>query len=269
MTTKRSSLSEHEKIYSAGHLLFEQDEPGHRMYIIKRGQVRIYRTLGSEDLMLALLGPGEFFGEMALLESLPRSASARCEKTCLLVEIDGDAFGEMVKDNAEIAVRLMCKLAGRVRELDQRLERLYEEQGTGRAVEVLGFMLPASGPLTVSEATLHKTIYDKTGLMPWQIDATLAELDRLNCVKIADGTVEVTSRDDLKDYARFLDLGRKYERASQELPGSGPSLGMERLVRALDLSPDEMARSQTVLAQHYQDYLELKRRFQPAPPPPG
>jgi CRP/FNR family cyclic AMP-dependent transcriptional regulator len=260
MATKHS-MSEHEKDYPAGHVVFEQDEPGHRMYIIKRGQIRIYRTVGTEELLLALLGPGEFFGEMALLEGLPRSASARCEKTCLLVEVDGPTFGRMIEDNAEIAVRLLCKLAGRVRELDQRVQRLYADQGPGRAVEVLSFLLPASGPLEVDAGDLRKAVYDKTGMMPWEIDAVLVALTNAGCVVVDDERVKVSSRDALVDYARFLELGRKYESAGAEVGSTAGGRGMERLLRALDMKPNEVDRAQTVLAQHYKDYLALKKRF--------
>jgi CRP/FNR family cyclic AMP-dependent transcriptional regulator len=264
MSTKHS-LSEHEKVYPAGQVVFEQDEPGARMYIIKRGQVRIYRTVGSEELMLALLGPGEFFGEMALLEGLPRSASARCEKTCLLVEVDGPTFGRMIEGNAEIAVRLLCKLAGRVRELGERVQRLYADRGAGRAVEVLSFLLPASGPLEVDAADLRKSVHDRTGMMPWEIDAVLVALEQAGCVTIEDSAVKVSSREALVDYARYLELGRKYESAGAEIGSTEGGKGMERLLRALDMKPNEVDRAQTVIARHYQDYLDLKKRFDQSP----
>lgn len=270
MATKSSlgSLNEHEKVHPAGHVVFEQDEPGTRMYIIKRGQIRIYRTVGNEEIMLALLGPGEFFGEMALLEGLPRSASARCERACLLVEVDGPTFGRMIEDNAEIAVRLLCKLAGRVRELDQRVQRLYADQGPGRAVEVLSFMLPATGPLEVDAAALRKSVHDKTGMMPWEIDAVLVALASAGCVVIEDDRIKVSSRDALVDYARYLELGRKYESAGAETGSTGGGKGMERLLRALDMKSNEVDRAQTVIARHYQDYLDLKKRFD-GPEPAG
>lgn len=253
-------LSEFERIYSAGHLLFEQDEPGSRMYILKKGQVRIFRTVGGEELLLALLGPGEFFGEMALLEGLPRSASARTETACILVEVEGPTFGKMIRQNGEIAARLMCKLAARVRELDQRVQHLYADRGVGRAVEVLSFLLPSRGELRVPAADLRKAVHERTGLMPWQVDAVVADMERAGCLRSDDEDLVVQSRDRLKEYARFLELRRKYEGADAEV-SDATRVGMDRLLRALDLNDDEVERNQTVLARHYQDYLELKRRF--------
>ena len=259
-------LSEFERVFPAGHLLFEQDEPGSRMYIIKKGQVRIFREVEHGELLLALLGPGEFFGEMALLERLPRSASARCEKNCMLIEVDAAVFLRMIAENAEIAVRMMCKLASRVRELGARVQRLYADRGSGRAIEVLGFMLPSNPvkgePMRVTEADLRKEVHAKTGLMPWQLDTVLLDLEATGCVRLEGGEVLVDSREDLQSFSRYLELRRKYEGASEEASDTAAADGMVRLLRALDLSPSEVERNQTVLAQHYQDYLKLKSRFE-------
>ena len=104
--------------------VFEERDPGSRMYVIRSGKVKIYRHLEGKEVVLAFLGPGEFFGEMALLENLPRSASAMCVEDSVLVEVDAETFEEMIRRNIEIAVRIMRKLASRVRELDARMEKL-------------------------------------------------------------------------------------------------------------------------------------------------
>src|SRR4051812_47901749 len=114
----KSASSAFTRDYPAGTVIFEERDPGSRMYVIRSGKVKIYRHLEGKEIVLAFLAPGDFFGEMALLEGLPRSASAMCVEDAQLVEVDQSTFEEMIRRNIEIAVRVMRKLAARVRELD-------------------------------------------------------------------------------------------------------------------------------------------------------
>src|SRR5687768_17190703 len=134
------------KRFAAGTILFEENDPGNRMYVIRRGRVRIYRHMNNQEIVLATLGPGDFFGEMALLEQLPRSASAQVVEDSVLIEVDSKTFEVMIRKNSEIAVRLMRRLAARVRELDRRLHHMLLDSGLGRTVEILRALLPKGVP---------------------------------------------------------------------------------------------------------------------------
>ncbi|HEX2252996.1 MAG TPA: cyclic nucleotide-binding domain-containing protein [Thermoanaerobaculia bacterium] len=107
----------------AGQAIFEEGALGTEMYIIHSGQVEIVKRIGDEDRQLALLEKGDFFGEMAILEELPRAAGARALTDARLVEINGSTFGQMLRDNPEIAVRMMRKLSRRLRQTDELLQR--------------------------------------------------------------------------------------------------------------------------------------------------
>lgn len=71
--------------YAAGEVIFRQGYPGDHAYIIKSGVIEIYDEKPDGSIMrLALLKPGEMFGELALLDDAPRSASARAHEDCVL-----------------------------------------------------------------------------------------------------------------------------------------------------------------------------------------
>ena len=102
--------------------IFREGEIGTDMYIIQSGQVEILKLQANdEERQLAILGQGDFFGEMSILEDLPRTASARALSKCRLVEINGTTFNSMLRKNPEIAVRMMRKLSRRLRETDAML----------------------------------------------------------------------------------------------------------------------------------------------------
>lgn len=115
--------------FKAEELIFEEGDLGTEMYIVQEGKVAILKRFKGREQQLALLGQGDFFGEMSVLEDLPRTATARASTGCRLLEINGSTFDQMLRKNPEIAVRMMRKLSRRLRETDLRLrEALGSEE---------------------------------------------------------------------------------------------------------------------------------------------
>ena len=108
---------------SAGKHVFREGDLGTEMFIIHAGQVEILKTVEGVETQLAILERGDFFGEMSLLEELPRAATARALTDVKLLQINGSTFDQMLRSNPEIAVRMMRKLSRRLRQTDELLER--------------------------------------------------------------------------------------------------------------------------------------------------
>lgn len=125
----------------AGSYVFREAELGREMYIIQDGQVEITKRAAGEERQLAVLEKGDFFGEMALLEDLPRAGSARALNEVRLLQINGSTFDQMLRDNPEIAVRMMRKLSRRLRETDQQLRDLMDQ--TRSALSDIPSLTPA------------------------------------------------------------------------------------------------------------------------------
>ena len=79
-----------------------------------------------------MLEKGDFFGEMAILERLPRSATAEVVEDGDLIVISGDVFGDMIKANPEIAVRMLRKYSIRLRETTKQIEQMMPRGGARR-----------------------------------------------------------------------------------------------------------------------------------------
>jgi CRP-like cAMP-binding protein len=260
------------KRFSAGTVIFEEHEPGNRMFVIRRGRVRIFRKVHDHEIVLATLGPGEFFGEMALLEKLPRSASAQTVEDSLLIEVDQKTFELMIRKNAEIAVRIMRKLAARVRELDRRLQNVLVDSGVGRAVEVLRWLLPRGMPegsfFRIKGVTAHVHIAASAGIPPGEVELVLHRLKRAGCLR-EDGTdVLIAGQGVLDDYSLYLELKRKYEPQNPSVPSEAQRVKQQdarkqmlRLIKALQTAPEPEAA--TNVTEQYKQFLDLKARFEP------
>jgi CRP-like cAMP-binding protein len=94
------------------------------MYIIRSGKVAIKKRVAHGEITVAVLEKGDFFGEMAMLEHIPRTAGAEIIEDGDLIVIGSDIFGDMVKSNPEIGVRMLRKYSLRLRETTKQIEEL-------------------------------------------------------------------------------------------------------------------------------------------------
>lgn len=137
----------------AGDYVFREGDLGTEMFIVHEGQVEITKRIGGEEKQLALLEKGDFFGEMSLLEELPRAASARAIGDAKLVEINGSTFDRMLRHNPEIAVRMMRKLSRRLRQTDELLQQTL---GTTETEASAGIPLPDRQRPLGQEVLVHE-----------------------------------------------------------------------------------------------------------------
>lgn len=115
--------------YEAGEIIFTQGESTREMYVVQAGQVTIQRKMPNGSLVeLALVNKGGILGEMSLLESLPRSATAIAQgKTRLLVIQPGSLLVKIRRDPT-FAFEIMQILSGRIRNVNSLLEKLSDKE---------------------------------------------------------------------------------------------------------------------------------------------
>jgi CRP-like cAMP-binding protein len=115
-----------EETHARGTKIFRHGDTGDKLYLILEGKVRISREVpGMGEEALAVLGPGQVFGEMALLDESPRSADANVHDSCRVLAIPKDGFDDLLflhKDLAyEVLWGVVRMLAGRLRETTDKL----------------------------------------------------------------------------------------------------------------------------------------------------
>jgi CRP/FNR family transcriptional regulator, cyclic AMP receptor protein len=124
----RSSLAERidRQSIPKGSTLFRRGEPGNALYIIIHGQIRIFAsTRQGNEITLALLGAGEFFGEMALLDGQPRSANAEATEDTQLHFLDRENFFSFLMHKESALRAILCALSRRLRKTDDLLTEAY------------------------------------------------------------------------------------------------------------------------------------------------
>jgi HEAT repeat protein len=110
-----------EQLYLDQSLLCREGEFGDTLFIITSGKVEVIKTVGNTEKVLASRGVGEFVGEMAILESAPRSATLRANGSVRVLVINGDAFTAILFDRPEVAVSALRHMSKRVRQLNEQV----------------------------------------------------------------------------------------------------------------------------------------------------
>ncbi|HVM31595.1 MAG TPA: cyclic nucleotide-binding domain-containing protein [bacterium] len=115
-----------EKAYKKDELVFDEDSKGDSMYILKSGAVKILKKVKNQENTIAVLNPGEFFGEMALLDGQPRSAAVKATADSDVFVITLDGYQQLRKDKPHTALKLMDiiikVLSNRLRQANKNLE---------------------------------------------------------------------------------------------------------------------------------------------------
>lgn len=210
--------------YPAGTVLFREGDPGDVMYVIQAGAVEIYRHIKDQERVLAVLPAGEFFGEMAIVNNRPRSATAVVRADARLLVINGHTFEAMLRGKTEIAVRMIKTMAQRLERANRQVEVLLLQDANHRVVQCLRHLAEEQAAANDAE-TGYNAIY-----LPIGLD------------ELADRVA--LSEDEVSDILQRLALARLVMHAS-EAGIDGPGYVVPEVGRLLE----------------FLEFLELKERY--------
>ena len=124
--------------FPKGRTIVSEGEPSQSMYILLAGRAKVQRSDSEgKEVILAVLGSGEFFGEMSLIDDAPRSASVITLEPCEFMAVGKDAFKTMLSQSSEVSMAVMRGLVRRLREADKKIETLALLDVYGRVARVL------------------------------------------------------------------------------------------------------------------------------------
>ena len=134
------------RTFRAGEVIFHRDDPGQVLYMIKEGKVKIcIISPDGQEISLAVLGKGEYFGEFALLDGLPRSTDAVTLEKVECYTLQRSDFHNAILKNPKIAILVLEALTKRLRNTDQMVEDLIFLDVYGRVAKKLLELADAHG----------------------------------------------------------------------------------------------------------------------------
>lgn len=111
--------------FPAKNIIFQEGEAGDYLLVILSGKVKVLLTgKRGQEFILAMLGPGNFFGEMAILEAAPRSATVMTVEPSEFLRIDRQEFAELLKQHPSMALKILKNLSQRLRRTNEQIRSL-------------------------------------------------------------------------------------------------------------------------------------------------
>lgn len=179
-----------EKSVAKGEVVFHQDDPGTCLYLVAKGAVKLSRTWrDGREVTVTVLREGNFFGEMALLDGQPHSATATAVQATRLLLLDREHFSPQVLARTPVVSRLLAELSKRLRAAFQTIENLALSSVHDRLLHLLGHLgrrAPLQGDTGVIErAPTHQELAEMVGSSRETVTRTLAAMERAGLIGIA------------------------------------------------------------------------------------
>jgi len=109
------------KEFNKDDIIIKEGDPGRKMYIIKSGSVDVVKSDRDREIILATLSRGDFFGEMAILENIYRTATVKARETSRLIVLTTGNFMIKLKKDPTFAFQIMQKMSRRIRILNEKI----------------------------------------------------------------------------------------------------------------------------------------------------
>jgi len=201
------------KTFEPEDIIFCEYEPGDAVYLINDGKVKITQILKNQEKVLAILGPGDMFGEMAILEDKPRSASAIAVDSVRALAFNRDSFEDLIQRNPEIALRLIKIFSKRIHLTKRQKNNLIIKNPKTRIGDMLVLLAEKNGK-TVWEREPIKLDVTPKGLAEMvsfpedEVLKILYDYEKIRVIKIQEDSIVIN---DILDLYRNIKVLKEKE----------------------------------------------------------
>ena len=209
------------RAYPKNTMIFSENEPGTELYIIQRGIVKITKIVEDNEVLLAMLKPGDIFGEMALLDNKPRSASAIANDDCSLMAVNKANFERMVQSQPQLITRLTILLAERLWFIYKQLANTLIQDPLGKLYDALLLQLEKNRiPITTSNKYSFqfgpKELLNMVGLSSDKGNPIIRKMFENKKMVLAENKIATTDVEEIQKQSEYYKKMEKIERARRK-----------------------------------------------------
>ncbi len=215
MATDLSMFNRFQVSFRKGDIIFCEYEPGDNFYLLQSGRVQIVRIIGELEKNIDILYPGEVFGEMAILEEAPRSATTIALDDVKALEFNRENFEVLMMGNPQIAMKLLKLFIKRIYDQKRRIMIMTLDDVEAKVADV--FLMLAENQqrdTSAAESIDFKTTVDDmahwAGIPPAQCREVLNHFVTLRWIELRPDSIGVKN---INNFARFVKPRRKHQEA--------------------------------------------------------
>ena len=195
-----------EKRYPKGSVIVFADDPGDSLFIVRTGRVKVV-LLGDDgrEVIFGVLGVGEPFGELALIDDQPRSAHVIAMEDSILLVLRREEFRRIVETSPAVAWALLSELSARLRAADRKIGGLVLLDVPGRIARVLLDAAPDEASDLVQRRLTHQTIAQMVGASRETVSRTLSDFQNEGWISVEKRQLRVLDREALRQRCTVRD----------------------------------------------------------------
>ena len=192
-----------EKAYPKGSVIVFEDDPGDSLFVVRQGRVKVV-LIGEDgrEVILGVLGVGEHFGELSLIDDMPRSAHVIAMEDTNLLVLRRDDFRRRVESNPAVAWALLAELARRLRRADSKIHGLALLDVPGRIAKLLLDFAQEGASETIEKPLTHQTIAHMIGASRETVSRTVRDFQNQGLIRVERRRISVANRPALKQLAQ-------------------------------------------------------------------
>lgn len=174
------------KTFPKNTILFSEGDPSDSFYVVKKGKVNVgINDEEGREIILSMLGPGEYFGEMALLDGEPRCAFVMTKEKTQLFIISKKNFQTLLISNPEIMFKLLKGLQQRLREANRKIESLALMNVYGRVARLLTTLAGScENDVVITDKLTHQEIANMVGASREMVSRVLKDLSNKGYISV-------------------------------------------------------------------------------------
>ncbi|WLF43047.1 CRP-like cAMP-activated global transcriptional regulator GlxR [Corynebacterium diphtheriae] len=194
--------------FPRGATIFEEGEPGDRLYIITSGKVKLARhSMDGRENLLTVMGPSDMFGELSIFDPGPRTSSAVCVTEVHAATMNSEMLRQWIAEHPEISEQLLCVLTRRLRRTNNSLADLIFTDVPGRVAKTLlqltnRFGTQEGGALRVNHDLTQEEIAQLVGASRETVNKALATFAHRNWIRLEGKSVLIVDTEHLAKRAR-------------------------------------------------------------------
>ena len=186
-----------EQHYKKNTTLFHIDDPGNALFILKNGLVKItIEDQSGREIILRMLYPTDFFGEMSLIDDMPRSATVSTLEPSDAMLIYRDSFINLIEKNPKILLNMTVVLSRRLRRVNELIRSLAFHDVYGKVARVLLNLAREKGRVTDDGTVIdlrltQQELAELAGMSRETMTRTLRDFQQAGCVRIESGIITI------------------------------------------------------------------------------
>lgn len=192
-----------ERSFPKGSVIVFEDDPGDALYLVARGQVKVV-LIGEDgrEVILSVLGEGNFFGEMSLIDEKPRSATVIAMVDSIVLVLRREDFQARLRTSPEIAIALLRELSRRLRRADEKIGSLVLLDVNGRLADLLLRLAEEEGGDRITKKLTHNVLAQMIGSSRETVSRTMRDFVERELVDVSRKEIQILNRTLLERAAR-------------------------------------------------------------------